>query len=65
MTPGRNRAFRAVGWLFCVGGLVYLYLGGRGLMDGSAVSRPMLILGLIAIVVGTALLRWARRNLVP
>jgi hypothetical protein len=59
------RAFRAVGWLLSAGGVVYLYLGLRGLAGGGSVSAPLVILGLIAIVVGTALVRWGTRKLTP
>jgi len=56
------RAFRAAGWIITAGGSVYLYLGLRS--DGG-VSAPFVIIGLIAIVVGTALVRWGKRKLVP
>ena len=59
------RAFRAVGWLITAGGAVYLFLGVRELAGGGPISAPFAILGLIAIVVGTALVRWGTRKLVP
>ena len=59
------RAFRAAGWVITAGGAVYLYLGIRGLAGGTGVSAPFIILGLIAIVVGTALVRWGTRKLTP
>ena len=59
------RAFRAAGWVITAGGAVYLYLGLRGLAGDAGVSVPFIILGLIAIVVGTALVRWGTRKLTP
>ena len=59
------RAFRAAGWLITAGGAIYLYLGLEGLAGGGRVSAPLVILGLIAIVVGTALVRWGTRKLIP
>lgn len=59
------RAFRAAGWVITAGGAVYLYLGLRGPGGDAGVSAPFIILGLIAIVVGTALVRWGTRKLTP
>lgn len=59
------RAFRAIGWLITAGGAVYLYFGVRGVAGGGTVSAPLVILGLVAIVVGTALVRWGTRKLMP
>ena len=56
------RAFRAAGWVITAGGAIYLYLGVRG---AGGVSAPFIIIGLIAIVVGTALVRWGTRKLTP
>jgi hypothetical protein len=52
---------RAVGWLLALLGLVALAAGGRGYMTGAAVRPGWVFGGLIAIVAGTALVRWARR----
>ena len=52
---------RAVGWLLTLLGLVGLAVGGRGYMTGAPVRPGWALGGLIAIVAGTALVRWARR----
>jgi hypothetical protein len=52
---------RAVGWLLTLLGLGALAVGGRGYMTGAAVRPGWALGGLIAIVAGTALVRWARR----
>ena len=57
-------AFRLFGWLLTLGGLAYIILGLAGLAGGGINWSP-LVLGLIAVVVGTAVLRWARRALTP
>ena len=54
-------AHRALGWLLTLLGLVALVAGGRGYMTGAAVQPSWVIGGLIAVVAGTALVRWARR----
>lgn len=54
-------AHRAVGWLLTLLGLVALVVGARGYMTGAAVRPGWVIGGLIAVVAGTALVRWANR----
>ena len=54
-------AHRTLGWLLTIVGLVALALGGRGYMTGEPVQPAWVLGGLIAIVAGTALLRWVRR----
>ena len=53
---------RAAGWLLTVLGLLALVLGGQGYLTGAAVRPGLVIGGLIAIVAGTALIRWAKRS---
>jgi hypothetical protein len=60
-----SAAFRILGWLFTIGGIVYLAFGLRGAVTGTPVGGSFLLLGVVAVVVGTALIRWARRNLQP
>ncbi|HEU4698929.1 MAG TPA: hypothetical protein VFS40_07110 [Gemmatimonadales bacterium] len=60
-----SRAFVFFGWAFTVFGLVYLWFGGRGLLEGGPVSWSLAGIGLVAVVVGTALVRWGRRQLRP
>lgn len=59
------RAFHLFGWLLALGGLAYIILGIVGLASGGALNWSPLVLGLVAVVVGTAVLRWARRALIP
>jgi hypothetical protein len=54
-------AHRAIGWLLTLLGLVALVVGGRGYMTGAAVRPGWVIGGLLAVVAGTALVRWANR----
>jgi hypothetical protein len=52
---------RALGWLLTLLGLVALAVGGRGYITGAPVRPGWVLGGLLGIVVGTALVRWARR----
>lgn len=54
-------AFRVLGWIMTLAGLAYLAAAGRGLLAGGAPEWPALLIGLTALVVGSALVRWARR----
>jgi hypothetical protein len=51
----------AIGWLLTLLGLVALALGGRGYLTEGGVRPGLVVGGLVAIVAGTALVRWARR----
>jgi hypothetical protein len=53
---------RAAGWLLTLLGLVALAVGGRGYLTDAPVRPAWVLGGLIAIVGGTALVRWARRS---
>jgi hypothetical protein len=52
---------RAAGWLLTLAGLVALTVGGRGYLIEAPIRPGWVLGGLIAIVGGTALVRWARR----
>jgi hypothetical protein len=52
---------RTLGWLFTLLGLVALAVGGRGYLTGAPIRPAWVLGGMIAIVTGTALVRWARR----
>jgi uncharacterized membrane protein len=52
---------RSLGWLLTLLGLVALVVGGRGYMTGATVRPGWIVGGLVGIVAGTALVRWARR----
>ena len=58
-------AFRILGWVFTIGGVAYLAFGLRGALAGAADGASFLLVGVVAVVVGTALIRWGRRNLQP
>jgi hypothetical protein len=53
--------FRAGAWFLVAAGVWYLYLGARSARDGSAVWRPLAIMGVAVLAVGTSLLIWFRR----
>jgi hypothetical protein len=50
-----------LGWVLSLLGLVALVVGGRGYLTGAAVRPGWVLGGLLGIVAGTALVRWARR----
>ena len=52
---------RLFGWLLTLVGLYALAVGGRGYLTGAAVRQGWAVGGLIAVVGGTALIRWAQR----
>ena len=56
-----GRLHQVTGWLLTLLGLVALAVGGRGYLIGAPVRPGWVLGGLIAIVAGTALVRWARR----
>jgi hypothetical protein len=50
-----------LGWLLIAMGITYLALGGRGAVAHVPGSLPRIIVGLVAVVVGSSIVRWARR----
>jgi hypothetical protein len=52
----------ALGWVLTLGGLFAVAAGGRGYLTGVPVRGGWVLGGLVAIVAGTALVRWARRG---
>jgi hypothetical protein len=52
---------RVVGWLLTILGVAVTAVGGRGYVTGAPVRPGWVLGGLVAIVVGTSLVRWARR----
>ena len=53
--------FRAGAWILILAGFWYLYLGARE-AAAAAVQPAYVVVGVAAIAVGTALLRWIRRS---
>ena len=56
-----NSAHLIFGWLLTLAGLIAMGLGGRGDLTGAAVRPGLFFAGLLAVVAGSALVRWARR----
>jgi hypothetical protein len=54
-------AHRVAGWVLAVLGLLAAAVGGRGYLTGAVVRPGWVLGGLLAIVCGTSLVRWARR----
>jgi hypothetical protein len=52
---------RNLGWLLTLLGLAAVAVGSRGYMTGAPVRPGWVLGGLIAVVGGTALVRWAKR----
>jgi hypothetical protein len=56
-----GKATAGFGWLLLLVGVGYLALGFRGALGGIPGSLPRMLVGLIAVVVGSSIVRWARR----
>jgi uncharacterized membrane protein HdeD (DUF308 family) len=50
------------GWLLLVAGVVYILLGAYGTMAEAPGSLPRVVVGLVAVVAGSAVVRWAKRT---
>jgi len=50
------------GWLLILSGLTYLAVGGRGAMAHTPGSLPRVLTGLVAVVIGSSIVRWAKRG---
>jgi hypothetical protein len=57
---GRSTAL--FGWLLILSGVVYVGVGGRGAIAGAPGSLPRVLTGLVAVVVGSSIVRWAKRS---
>jgi len=49
------------GWLLILSGITYLVVGGRGAMMNTPGSLPRVLIGLVAVVIGSSIVRWAKR----
>jgi hypothetical protein len=56
-----GKAALVFGWLLIVMGIGYLVLGGRGAVAQIPGSLPRAVVGLVAVVVGSSIVRWAKR----
>ncbi|HET8624567.1 MAG TPA: hypothetical protein VFM14_13470 [Gemmatimonadales bacterium] len=54
--------FRAGAWVLVAAGAWYLWLAARSARDGTIVWRPLAIMGVAALAVGTSLLIWFHRS---
>jgi xanthine/uracil permease len=50
------------GWLFLLAGIVYIVMGTFETLSGIPGSIPRVVIGLVAIVVGSSVIRWAKRS---
>jgi hypothetical protein len=57
-----GRATTLFGWLLILAGLAYLVVGGRGALTNTPGSLPRVLTGLVAVVVGSSIVRWAKRG---
>jgi hypothetical protein len=56
-----GKAALVFGWLLIVMGIAYLALGGRGAVAQIPGSLPRVVVGLVAVVVGSSIVRWVKR----
>lgn len=52
---------RVVGWILTVVGVAVLVVASREYLVGGPLRGEWVVAGLLAIVAGTSLVRWARR----
>jgi hypothetical protein len=56
---GKNTA--VFGWLLILAGILYLAIGFRDALGGIPGFLARMLVGLVAVVVGSSIVRWARR----
>jgi hypothetical protein len=56
-----GRSTAVFGWLLILVGLAYLAIGFRDALGGVSGSLARMLVGLVAVVVGSSVVRWARR----
>ena len=61
MTLRFGKPTAGFGWLLILVGIAYLALGVRDALGGIPGSLARMIVGLVAVVVGSSIVRWARR----
>jgi hypothetical protein len=57
-----GKATAVFGWLLTLVGIAYLAIGIRDALGGIPGSLPRMLVGLVAVVVGSSIVRWARRT---
>ncbi|HXE58745.1 MAG TPA: hypothetical protein VNK43_12150 [Gemmatimonadales bacterium] len=50
------------GWVLTGLGLFYVVAAGRAYLRGAGAPWPILLIGALAVVVGSSLVRWVRRT---
>jgi hypothetical protein len=55
------KATAVFGWLLILVGIGYLAIGVRDALGGVQGSLPRMLVGLVAVVVGSSIVRWVRR----
>jgi xanthosine utilization system XapX-like protein len=56
-----GKATAVFGWLLTLVGIAYLAIGIRDALGGIPGSLARMLVGLVAVVVGSSIVRWARR----
>jgi hypothetical protein len=56
-----GKATLVFGWFLILVGIAYLALGFRDAVGGIPGSLARMLVGLVAVVVGSSIVRWARR----
>jgi xanthosine utilization system XapX-like protein len=56
-----SRATAGFGWILVILGIAYVALGIRDALGGTPGSLARILVGLVAVVVGSSIVRWARR----
>ncbi|MFL5459794.1 MAG: hypothetical protein ACJ8AY_03850 [Gemmatimonadales bacterium] len=56
-----GKATAAFGWLLVIVGIAYIALGIRDAVGEIPGALARILVGLVAVVVGSSIVRWARR----
>jgi xanthosine utilization system XapX-like protein len=56
-----GRAFLVLGWILTIAGVIYVLLSLRNTAGITGASPALLLIGLVAVVVGSSIVRWVRR----
>jgi xanthosine utilization system XapX-like protein len=56
-----GKATVVFGWFLILVGIVYVAIGIRDAVGGIPGSLARMLVGLVAVVVGSSIVRWARR----
>jgi len=56
-----GKATAVFGWFLTLVGIAYLAIGIRDALGGIPGSLARMLVGLVAVVVGGSIVRWARR----